>query len=65
MSHVSQQQQQQQVQYMTPSQQAALLQEQQTNISKLQNDLAFLVNLLKQGITLICLPICLFIFMLK
>lgn len=63
MSHVSQQQQQ--VQYMTPSQQAALLQEQQTNISKLQNDLAFLVNLLKQGITLICLPICFFIFMLK
>ena len=55
MSHVSQQSQQQ-VQYMTPSQQAALLQEQQTNISKLQNDLAFLVNLLKQGITLICLP---------
>ncbi len=55
MSHVSQQSQQQ-VQYMTPSQQAALLQEQQTNISKLQNDLAFLVNLLKQGITLICSP---------
>ena len=47
MSYTSQQSQQ--VQYMTPSQQASLLQEQQSSLTKLQNDLAFLVNLLKQA----------------